>query len=69
LPRPITGSFVSCPAQRCHIRTAFQLNCRRHGASIAPRSTPGGNQTFQVSCRQLFSYLWRRPSAGKARGP
>jgi hypothetical protein len=37
--------------QRCRIRTAFQLSCRRRGAPMASGSTPGEAQTFQLSRR------------------
>ena len=36
---------------------------------MAPCSTPGEAQTFQISRRQLFSHLRRRASAGKAPDP
>ena len=65
---------MSCGAcvvrrQRCHIRTAFQLSCRRRGAPMAPCSTPGEAQTFQISRRQRFSHPRRRARAGKAPDP
>jgi hypothetical protein len=44
-------------------------SCRRRGAPVSPCSTPGEAQTFQISRRELFSHLRRRPSARLAPDP
>src|SRR6266566_5354369 len=61
-------SVLRC--QRCHIRTASPLRCRRRGAPMASGSTPDEAQTFQLSRRQIFScFSGTRASAGKAPDP
>ena len=52
--------FVSCGTSAATCGPRSRLSCRRRGAPMAPRSTPGEAQTFQISRRELFSHLRRR---------
>jgi hypothetical protein len=64
----MTGSFL-CPAAPALPHTDRVPAELPETAWMAPCSTPGEAQTFQISRRQLFSHLRRRASAGKAPDP
>ena len=54
LPRPMTGSFVSCGTSAAAYGPRPQLSCRRRGAPMGPCSTPGEAQTFQIWRNRLL---------------
>jgi hypothetical protein len=69
LPRPITGSFCALPRPALPHTDRVPAELPETRGFDSSTFHAGWNSNLPVSCRQLFSYLWRRPSAGKARDP